>query len=144
MADITNLNEVMASGATRAVELAAEAKISLDYSFESICVVEQQLASLHEAMSKMRPSDAEIRMMAMTLGAYVGEVLRRRYGGYWSDENSLDPGTKIPTLRFANGEEIWPHVKVEKRLRLGPEDNVWHYAQVLMAKLEGGAARPNA
>lgn len=40
----------------------------------------------------------------------------------------------IPTLHLPGGDEIWPQVKVAKRLRNGPEDNVWHDAQVLIAK----------
>lgn len=35
----------------------------------------------------------------------------------------------------ANRMEIWPQIKVEKRLRNGPEDNVWHYFQLTVQKL---------
>jgi hypothetical protein len=138
-----SLDEAMAAGAARAVEIAEQGKISLDYSVDSIRIVEQQLASLHLAipkgfiakLRKMGPADAEIHLMAMTFGAYVGEVLKKHLGGHWSEDNSLEPGTKVPTLHLANGGgEIWPQLKVEKRLRDGPGDNVWHYAQMLLSR----------
>jgi hypothetical protein len=146
MNTFASFDEAMTATAARAVEIAAQGRVALDYSVESIRIVEEQLASLHLAipkgflakLKKKGPSDEEIHVMAMTFGAYVGEVLKRRFGGQWSLESKLAPGTKVPTFHFANGGgEIWPQIKVEKRLRNGPEDNVWHYAQVLIDKLDG-------
>jgi hypothetical protein len=146
MTTFASFDEAMTATAARAVEIAAQGRITLDYSVESIRIVEEQLASLHLAipkglfgkLTKKGPSDEEIHVMAMTFGAYVGEVLKRRFGGQWSLENNLAPGTKVPTFHFGNGGgEIWPQIKVEKRLRNGPEDNVWHYTQVLIEKLDG-------
>jgi hypothetical protein len=139
----------MTAGAARAVELAANARITLDYSLESIRVVEQQLAGLHDKIPKgflarlkgKGPSNSEIHLMSMTFGAYIAEVFKRHFGGHWSEENTMQPGTKVPTFHLAaNGGEIWPQIKVAKRLRNGPEDNVWHYAQVVIEKLQGHQA----
>ena len=52
MSDFKSLDEAMTAGATRAVEIAASGKVTLNYSIESIEIVEQQLASLHNQISK--------------------------------------------------------------------------------------------
>lgn len=152
MTDFTSLTEAMAAGAERAVQLAADGRVNLDFSLDSLRVVEEQLASLHTdlpkgffaRLSRKGPSSEEIDLMAMTFGAYVGEVLRRQFGGHWSYENSLQPGVPLATLHLPDGGEIWPHVKVNKRLRMGPEENVWVYAQTIIGQLQanglGGAA----
>jgi hypothetical protein len=80
MHPFASLDEAMAAGAARAVEIAEQGKISLDYSVDSIRIVEQQLASLHLAIpkgfiAKLRnkgPPDSEIHFMAMTLGHSLG------------------------------------------------------------------------
>ena len=75
--------------------------------------------------------------MSYTFGAYIAEVLKRKYGGTWSNESKLHPGQKIQTFHIGgNGGEIWPQIKVEKRLRDGEEDNTWHYFQMLAQRLE--------
>ena len=149
MNEFQTIDEAMTAGAAHAVDISIQQRIALDYSWDSLQVVEHQLAELHDAIpkgffAKLRhkgPTDAEIHMMAMSFGAYIGEVFKRRFGGHWSEENSLDPTTKIPTLHLANnGGEIWPQLKAEKRLRNGSEDSVWHYAQVLVKTLEQEAS----
>ena len=52
MSDFKSLDEAMTAGATRAVEIDASGKVTLNYSIESIEIVEQQLASLHNQISK--------------------------------------------------------------------------------------------
>jgi len=140
MSDFNSLDEAMTAGAARAVELAGESKVLLDYSVESIEVVEQQLARLHNQIPKgffarlikKAPSESEIKLMSYTFGAYIAEVLKRQFGGVWSNESKLHPGQEIPTFHLGgSGGEIWPQIKVEKRLRNGEEDNVWHYFQYL-------------
>lgn len=149
MTDFTSLAQAMAAGAERAVQLAADGRVHLDYSLDSLRIVEEQLASLHKDLPKgfiarltrKGPSSEEIDLMAMTFGAYVGEVLRRQFGGHWSYENSLQPGVQLATLHLPDGGEIWPQVKVNKRLRVGPEENVWVYAQAIAGQLRAAGHR---
>lgn len=71
-------------------------------------------------------------MMSYTFGAYIAEVIKRNLGGAWSNESELHPGQEIPTFHIGDTRgDIWPQVKVEKRLRHGSEDNVWHCFQVV-------------
>ena len=149
MTDFNSLAEAMVAGADRAVQLAADGRVHLDFSLDSLRIVEEQLASLHKALPKgllsrltrQGQSSEEIDLMAMTFGAYVGEVLRRQFGGHWSYENFLQPDVQLATLHLPDGGEIWPHVKVNKRVRLGPEENVWVFAQAIIAQLQ--ATGPN-
>ncbi|MGJ7534598.1 MULTISPECIES: hypothetical protein [unclassified Variovorax] len=144
-ADFKTMDEAMTAGAARAVELAAAAGIKLDYSPESVEVVERQLGGLHDTLQKSvqnpvgmaPPSDREIVVMSFTFGAYIAEVLKRKYGGTWSNQSALYPGREIPTFHVgANRMEMWPQIKVQKRLQNGAEDNVWHYFQVSVKTLE--------
>ena len=124
----------MSGGAASAVEFAADAGIKLDYSLASIKVVEQQLAGLHSQIPAKSPSAQEIRRMSLMFGAYMGEVLKRNYGGSWSKKSALHPGQDILTFHV-RGKEVWPHIKAEKRIIDGPEDNVWFYFQTLLKEL---------
>jgi hypothetical protein len=138
------INETIAADSARAVKLCASINVVLDNSVESIEAVEKQLAGLHDLLQKQQASepstyglsDADVNSMALAFGAYVGEVLRRTLGGYWSYENSMDPTTRVLTLHLENGSEIWPQIKVLKRLQSGPEDNVWHYSQSVIQRVQ--------
>ena len=138
METFSNLGEAMTAGAAHAVVLAAEQSITLDYSIESLREVERQLDQLHRQLPAAKPSEAQLHMMAMTFGAYIAEVIRRNFGGHWSEDCEFQPGVKFPTFHLPNCTvEIWPQVKVRKRLENGAEDNVWHYAQAFIQKIEG-------
>lgn len=139
-----NMNEAMAATAECAVRMAAKAGIRLDYSDASIEAVERQLAGLHDQLQASKldsmrsppPSEREFQAMCFYFGTYIAEVLRRTYGGTWSNQSALHPGHEIPTFHVgASRMEIWPQIKVEKRLRNGPEDNVWHYFQLTVQRL---------
>lgn len=142
----TTMDEDMAALAERAVRVTAANGVTLDYSPESIELVEQRLGKLHDAFAAIGnepsgklapPSDYEFRLMSLTYGAYIAEVLKRKHGGTWSYQSSLYRGREILTFHAGAPErmEIWPQIKVEKRLRNGPEDNVWHYFQLTLQKL---------
>ena len=126
-------------GVAYAVKTFAEA---LDYSEASVERVEGILAKLFDAQPKgffvkllrSGPTPEQIDQLAKALGGYVGEVMRRHWGGKWKLESAAFPGQSVITLELANGSDVWPHFKVGKRLINGPEDNVWHYFQTLREK----------
>jgi len=65
------------------------------------------------------------------LGAYTGEVLRRRCGGNW-EGNDADPNAEINiALKLADGSLIWPVQRVMKRFKGGAEDGIYAYGVVL-------------
>jgi len=61
------------------------------------------------------------------LGSYVGEVIRRQYGGEW-ETNDNDPKGEINiAIKLSNGSIVWPVQKVMKRLKNGIEDGIYVY-----------------
>lgn len=61
------------------------------------------------------------------LGGYVGETIRRNYGGEWHADDA-DPNGEINiSLKLPDGSMIWPVQRVMKRLKNGPEDGIAVY-----------------
>jgi hypothetical protein len=67
-----------------------------------------------------------------TLGAYVGEVLRREAGGRYSNEDPLGQGAKTLTLTLPDGSKTFPIDAAAKRFENGPEDDLYYYAKVIL------------
>ncbi len=69
-----------------------------------------------------------VGMRLFGLGCYLGEVLRREYGGEWvsHDDNEIDI-----QIVFPRGGVIWPVQKTMKRFRNGPEDGLYVYGLAL-------------
>ncbi len=136
-------NGMMEGYARVAVDFARQhLQVSLDFSEESLRQVEEILGGLHNTLPKgvlgrilkRGPTPNQIQQMATMWGGYVGEVIRRRWGGQWSTESQIQSGAVI-TLHIGTMEISPPH-KVYKRLTNGPEDNIWHYYQVLKVQME--------
>jgi hypothetical protein len=62
-------------------------------------------------------------------GAYLGEVMRRAFGGMWG-RVTVD-GESFTWLQLGNGTICWPHDHVRKRLLLGQEYDVVRYAAAI-------------
>jgi hypothetical protein len=66
-----------------------------------------------------------------SLGAYVGEVVRRQAGGQWEGDDN-DPQAEINVaIRLPDGGMIWPVQRVMKRCENGEEDSVYAYGAIL-------------
>lgn len=142
MSEVT-ITDVMQAYAQDAVDVARERfQATLDFSESSLEKVEEILAHLHNSLPKGMlgkffghgPSQEQIWQMAKVWGAYIGEVIRRQWGGEWTTATAAHPGTVI-TLRVL-GADIFPPAKAYKRLVNGAEDNIWHYYQVLKRDFE--------
>ena len=134
-----DIQEGMKDVSDRAVAMAkADHDVDLDYSVESIERVEAILGSLHEEhrrqpFAQRRMSDATARY-----GAYVGEVIRRKWGGQWElDHDAAGPGS-FPLS--TQGHRAFPMGWCFKRIANGPEDNVWHKVQAVYVKKDGARA----
>jgi hypothetical protein len=96
----------------------------LDYSVESLKIVDEILAEASDFVDEME-EDA-VRGITQSLGTYIFEVARRNFGGkyYWYD--------KLQQPILVTGQ---PHFeisilaieKVKGRLKNGPEDNIPFY-----------------
>jgi hypothetical protein len=129
---------MMAAYAQDAVDHARAQGVTLDFSHESVHAVEGLLAVMHEARPKgllsrllsRGPSQETLLTLAKMYGGYVGEVLRRSSSGEWYLDQEVVPGQT--TIGPRSGEQrIWPPAKAGKRIVNGPEDNIWHYFQVV-------------
>lgn len=150
MSATPTVGDMMAAYAEDAVDYCNEKfSVVLDYSEESVEKVEAVLASLHEQIPrgfiaklfKYSPPPHVIDQLAKMLGGYVGEVMRRSWGGHWKHESNAFPGMKVYTLELSGQSDVWPHFKVGNRIVNGPEDNVWHYFQVLKQSHSGKTAQ---
>jgi hypothetical protein len=65
------------------------------------------------------------RMFA--LGSYVGEVIRRAFGGRWQTDDADPQGEINVSLILQSGGVIWPVQRVMKRFKNGPEDGIYAY-----------------
>jgi hypothetical protein len=105
---------------------------SLDFSSESLEQVERIMSALHKQVTEGAPdrklSDDHITELSTLWGIYVGEVIRRYYGGQWS----LADG--VPDL-VLGGRNASPLAKVRKRIVDGPMDNLKYYFTSIMKVL---------
>ena len=79
-------------------------------------------------------------------GAYVGEVLRQRCGGEWT-ETDLCGCEHILVLRINADLQLMPTTKTWNRLTMGPSENVYTFFQRTLqryAATRANAAQPAA
>ncbi len=106
-------------------------KIELDWSDESIEIVEEILDVLHQDARKNSPPEDRIMGFAKGLGSYVGEVFRRNHGARWGFVNLGDDS--FPGLQAEKTEGLfWPWGKARNRIVNGEEDNVLLYYNSLV------------
>ena len=139
MTAVPSVGDMMSAYAEDAVDHArTSSDIVLDYTADSVERVERLLSEMYSAIPKgfvarafrRGPSPEQIWTMCKVYGGYLGEVLRREKGGEWRLDKDIVPG--VDTICLQHGENrIWPPAKVHKRLKNGPEDNVWHFFQAV-------------
>jgi hypothetical protein len=128
MSEIRSLDEAMSAAAESAVGFARDCGVTLDYSESSIEKVEHLIGELHKSMATERPPEKQVDRMCTMFGAYIADVIRRRWGGQWGLDSKLQPGEKVLTFTVST-IDMWPQSKVYKRLTNGPEDDLRWYFQ---------------
>ena len=131
MTDIHKTVAAMASAyAEQAVAAAREFDANLDYSERSLRDLEAILARLASARAS-----GDLTETCKMWGSYLGEVVRRRFGGDWSIETY--PGKQFATLTLTvGGNKLFPTMKIHRRLTQGSEDNVWVFYEMVKSRLE--------
>jgi hypothetical protein len=124
-----NLDDTMARRAEEAVKFANDRGVTLDYSPESVQQVERILAELHQARSKGQLPDSDLDLHAHGFGAYIGEIIRRKYKGHWERDSDVAGPNSYPI--HWNGGQSFPIAWCGKRIINGEEDNVWFKFQVV-------------
>ena len=116
--------------AEQAVSAARQHRANLDYSEGSLRDVEAILGKLAEA-----PIAGDLTEICKMWGSYLGEVVRRRFGGEWSIETY--PGKQFATLTLSvGGNKLFPSMKVHRRLTQGADENIWSFYEMVKARLE--------
>ncbi len=132
-----DLAKFMEHAAGQAVVWAKEAyRKDLDFSVHSLATVEEILQTWSFSVPKTwlgrlllrKAKRKDIQSMCLSVGAYIGEVIRRLFGGTWHQDNSF--GAPTFALSFLEGK-IFPIDKVGRRLLDGPGDSIWAYYQML-------------
>jgi hypothetical protein len=133
--------EAMAgSYAQLAVEMGREFDAALDFSENSIMELETILGQCAHHVRKDRPSDEDLVELCKTWGCYLGEVVRRRYGGEWSIETY--PGKQFATLTLSiAGNKMYPSIKVHRRIAQNEGENVWTFYKMVKQRLEATQQR---
>jgi len=111
---------------------------TLDYSVESVKDVETILGTLYDQSAKQALNQDQQVYFAVRYGAYIGEVIRREWGGKWERDHPVAGPGSLPIE--SRDHESFPVGWCFKRLKNGPEDNVWHKFQVLYVKDGHGGA----
>jgi hypothetical protein len=128
----TSIRDVMKAYACDAVEAAARRGVILDYSEESLNLVDELLGRDsfigHTPRTPECKEDEEtLWVLSKALGAYVGEVVLRTLGGEWVGESTPDGGIR-PTI-VVQGVRGFPLEKVWKRLTESEHDALGGYCR---------------
>jgi hypothetical protein len=117
----------------------------LDFSPESLDPVEAQLDSIARSLPKgfvrvlLRGRSAfanDVLRPTLLWGGYLGEVIRRRWGGEWRTDNTAsDVDTYVLALEHG---DIRPMDKVWKRLHHGPQNDIRQYYRSIAYICEHG------
>jgi hypothetical protein len=135
MSSYDSVGEMVNSYAQQAVTFGRDFNAQLDYSENSLMELESILGALCREMPGKKPPDDELSEVCKVWGSYLGEVVRRRFGGEWSIETC--PGKQFATLTLnVHGNKLFPSIKVHRRLTQGDGDNVWAFYRKVKEKLE--------
>jgi hypothetical protein len=142
------LDEMMRDYADAAVELARDFSVTLDYSEESLQELGRIVAQLAEERKGLPAASAggakqsveeQTIMMCKLWGGYLGEVVRRRWGGEW--EMATYPGQQFATLtlnigRNGRGGKLFPSIKIYRCLSGDDADGIWGFYLRVKKSLE--------
>ena len=118
--------------AAQAVAAARKFGAELDYGEDSVREVEDILARL--AQSSSGGAQESLDETCKMWGSYLGEVVRRRFGGTWSIETY--PGKHFATLTLSvGGSKLFPSMKVHRRLTQGDGESIWTFYEMVKARL---------
>lgn len=116
---------------------------TLDYSPDSLAVLEELLRVSDPLLAGENFPDAQRNMLIFYNGCYLGEVMARHLGGAWKfEENWYDSSLIFPLgeegpASATSGIQIHPFQKVQRRLTEGPQDNdLFAYYEGLAERLK--------
>jgi hypothetical protein len=135
MGDFRSIGEMMESCAAEAVQKAHDDfGFHLDYSEASLASLETILSCVG---ASLQATDKEaVERQVKRWGGYFGEVVRRRWQGAWDLVQYPGGKAAVPTLLVA-GSQLYPLMKVYRRLTLGETENLCNFYEKIRHKLSG-------
>ncbi len=128
-----SLDEMMAAFAEEAVRQAAESHgMMLDFSPESV-------ARLDTVLAAEKPgTGSDLEWAAKLWGGYFGEVFRHNHPGHWV--MAVYPGSELsmPVIEVS-GSQLYPLLKVQRRLTMGPAEDLASFYKKVSAALQARA-----
>jgi hypothetical protein len=103
--------------------------------------LETVLKAMHEGHLATPINNQGIHVRCLSLGAYVGEVLRREIGqGVWRRDSEY--GEYTFPLELPNVGSVFPTMWCRKRIENGEGDNVAFKARVVLSIAQGEGPFP--
>lgn len=132
MVGFDSISDMMRSCAEEAVQSARkEYGFDLDYSSASIESLETILSSVSRELNS---SDNEtIDSAVKRWGGYLGETMRRNIGGSWATIQYPGRPVAVPGIEI-EGSQLYPLMKVYRRLTMGEPENVWKFYTMIDQK----------
>ena len=100
-----------------------------DFSIESLKEIDRFFEE-HAPNGKPLPGgllSESVGSRLFAVGSYVGEVIRRQYGGTWNGNDS-DPQAEINIeLKLKSGTVLWPVQRTLKRFKNGSTEGIYAY-----------------
>jgi hypothetical protein len=130
-----SIGDMMESAAaTAVVEAERQHGFDLDYSEASIAHLDPILAQ-----AVLQSKDADIERETKLWGAYLGETMRRIYGGDWEFTQYPGSATAVPTV-LVRGIHLYPLMKVYRRLTLGEAERIDAFYTLVKQRIEAQPA----
>lgn len=125
MVEFQSIADMMESCAADAVAVAQEQfGFALDYSHGSVESLETVVANVAVGLDG---GDKEATEQAVKRwGGYLGEVVRKNLGGQWEMVQYPGGTAAVPALVIA-GSQLYPLVKVYRRLTMGDAENICEF-----------------
>src|SRR5262245_17548435 len=113
MQTLDSVDAMVTSYAEQAIKQARDSNVQLDFNENSVMEVETILAQLARQMADAKQSPEDVGEACKVWGSYLGEVVRRRFGGEWSIETY--PGKQFATLTLSvGGNKLFPTMRSEE------------------------------
>ena len=113
----------------------------LDYSEQSVALLEGLFRISDELLQAENFPDTQRNLVVFYNGCYLGEVIARTLGGFWRFDEDDWANSSILFAYGGGGLQVYPFHKLLRRVIDGPEDNdLVQYYDGLKAKLSGEPA----
>jgi hypothetical protein len=137
-----SLDAMMVAYASEAVNQAVDKGERLDFSETSVALVERCLASIAESIAEPASRDevqqhetpGGLDYQSRLWGAYLGEVVRKHYGGTWQMSQYPGSALAVPAIEV-RGSHLYPTMKVFRRLTMGESENILAFYEMVAKRL---------